>query len=160
VLVYVADAGNDRVQEFSRDSRNLIFENEFGWDELSYPSGVAVGRSYIYVSDTDNDRVVAYDRDSLDFVFEFGTRGSGDRQFRGPQGLAYDTEYDELYVADAGNSRIMAFDEEGYYLFKWGTLGTGDLQFDRPRSVAAYNRIVYVADTGNNRVSKFSIGRS
>jgi tripartite motif-containing protein 71 len=52
-----------------------------------------------------------------------------------------------IYVTDAGNSRIQVFDPSGYYLRKWGTAGTNDGQFQFPYGMAidiADN--VYVAD--------------
>jgi hypothetical protein len=41
----------------------------------------------------------------------------------------------------------------------WGTFGTGDGQFDYQHGVAvASDGIVYVSDTFNNRIQKFSLG--
>jgi DNA-binding beta-propeller fold protein YncE len=43
------------------------------------------------------------------------------------------------------------------YLYKWGTLGAADGQFNSPQGVAVDGSgHVYVADTGNNRIQKFT----
>jgi len=48
---------------------------------------------------------------------------------------------------------------EGVFGSKWGTEGTGDGQFDNPAGVAvASDGSVYVADSLNDRIQKFSLG--
>ena len=49
---------------------------------------------------------------------------------------------------------------EGVFIIKWGTQGTGDGQFDYPVDVAvASDGSVYVAEIGNQRIQKFSVGQ-
>ena len=55
------------------------------------------------------------------------------------------------------NHRIEKFDSNGTFLTKWGSWGSGDGQFKYPYGVAVDSSgNVYVADTGNNRIQKFS----
>ncbi len=91
-----------------------------------------------------------------DFVKEWGTRsGTGDGELSAPQGAAVDSA-GNVYVADAGNSRIQKFDSTGDFVTKWGSQGSGDDQFTSPRSVAVDSSgNVYVADYANNRIQKF-----
>ena len=39
----------------------------------------------------------------------------------------------------------------------FGGAGDGARQFNAPEGVAYFNRIVYVADTGNHRISRFRL---
>jgi DNA-binding beta-propeller fold protein YncE len=46
---------------------------------------------------------------------------------------------------------------EGVFVSKWGTYGAGDGELDWPYGVAvAPDGSVYVADTNNHRIQKFS----
>ena len=46
---------------------------------------------------------------------------------------------------------------EHHFKGMWGSFGTGDGQFDRPRGIAVdSDGNVYVADSGNNRIQKFT----
>jgi DNA-binding beta-propeller fold protein YncE len=70
-----------------------------------------------------------------------------------------------VYVADIDNHRIQKFTSAGVFLTKWGTNGTGDGEFgpriDDPMALGvavAPDGSVYVADTENHRIQKFSVG--
>src|SRR5713226_3775049 len=69
------------------------------------------------------------------FVTKWGSFGSGDGQFNLPDGLGVDSS-GNVYVADAGNSRIQKFTSGGAFITKWGGLGSGDGQFNIPEGVA------------------------
>jgi len=66
---------------------------------------------YVLLAATDTDLgarhlLYKYDRTG-EKLLEFGTEGSGERQFRGPRGLAYKNGI--LYIADTGNNRIVRY---------------------------------------------------
>jgi hypothetical protein len=62
-----------------------------------------------------------------------------------------------LYLADAGNHRILVFDTAGTILRQWGGLGSGNGQFNMPSGLAIdSNDLVYVADTYNHRIQVFT----
>jgi len=106
------------------------------------------------VADWLNDRVEKFSNTGV-FILEWGSNGSGDGQFDGPQGVFLDAN-DNAYVADSFNNRIEKFTSTGTFLTKWGSTGAGDGQFNSPFSVAVgSNGDVYVSDTNNNRVQKF-----
>jgi DNA-binding beta-propeller fold protein YncE len=109
---------------------------------------------------------------------EVGSSGSGAGQLAGPRGLAIDGA-GNIYVAEAGNSRISVFGPDGTFIhaFGWGVdtgaaafevcttattcqtgiAGGGAGQFNFPSGVAldgAGN--LYVAEISNNRISVFS----
>src|ERR1700722_2844332 len=97
-----------------------------GADSLCLPGGVAVDSSgNLYVADTSNNRVLEYNQPfvqgiAFGFVANvvFGQGGSFTRTFCAqtaaglcfPQGVASDSS-DNLYVADAGNNRVLEYNQ-------------------------------------------------
>ena len=85
---------------------------------------------------------------------------SGDAiAFKAPTGIALDAD-GNLYVMDAGNSRVVKFDRRGRPLLAWGQQGEGDGQFRVVSENTGYLSLdregnVYVADTDNQRIQKF-----
>ena len=100
--------------------------------------------------------------EGISFVTAWGSPGSGDGQFRTPNGIAVDDRGD-VYVVDSENNRIEKFSATGRFLGKWGrnggdgSAGSGDGEFNFPYGVAADGwGNVYVADGRNNRIQKFT----
>ncbi|MDO8871952.1 MAG: hypothetical protein Q7V05_04365 [Methanoregula sp.] len=156
--VYVADAGNHRIQKFSSTGSFLTKWGTLGSTDgqFSNPSGVAVDSSgNVYVADTNNNRIQKFSS-SGSFLAKWGTVGTGDGQLDNPTGVAVDSS-GNVYVADQINNRIQKFSSSGSFLAKWGTQGSGDDQFWQPTGVAVDSSgNVYVADLRNNRIQKFS----
>jgi len=62
-----------------------------------------------------------------------------------------------VYVADAGNTRIQKFTSDGIFISKWGSYGHGDDQFISILGLGVDGvGIVYVLDYLNNRIQKFT----
>ncbi len=94
--------------------------------------------------------------ESYVFVGNWGREGSGDGEFRFPQGVAVDSS-GNVYVADRNNDRMQKFTPGGVLLKKWGTNGEGEGEFEWPSGVAVdTSGNVYVADTSNHRIQKFT----
>ena len=81
----------------------------------------------MYITDTKNARVQKFDSNGT-FLTKWGSKGTGDGQFQGPEGIDVDTS-SNVYVADTKNARVQKFDSNGTFLTKWGTFGTEDGQF-------------------------------
>ena len=61
-----------------------------------------------------------------------------------------------IYVADAGNNRILKFSSGGKFLAEVGGYGWGEQEFDRPYDVSATSGLnVFVADYGNHRIQRY-----
>jgi DNA-binding beta-propeller fold protein YncE len=96
----------------------------------------------------------------FEFLRAWGTEGNAPGQFRTPDGIAVDLR-GNVYVADRENNRIQKFDSNGSLIAIWGrgdgSLGLGPGEFNGPYAVATdgYGN-VYVLDSRNNRVQKFS----
>ncbi|MFN3597299.1 MAG: hypothetical protein ACK41D_08515 [Rubricoccaceae bacterium] len=96
----------------------------------------------------------------------------GDFRFARPTGLALAADATGyLFVTDGARDSLYVFNRSGVegvapppgarsprpVKVSFGGRGSGPLQFNDPQGVAYFRRIVYVADTGNNRISRFRL---
>ena len=73
-------------------------------------------------------------------------------RFEQPEGSALDN-FGNIYIADAGKDSIYKFNSFGDELESFG----GPDLFSQPHGVAHFDKTLYVADTGNNRILRFSL---
>lgn len=92
----------------------------------------------------------------------FGQAGTGNGQFADAHGIAVAPD-GTIYVTDSNNNRVEHFTADGQFINAWGTLGSVDEgtaldgTFKEPWGIAVGpDGSVYVADTWNYRVQKFS----
>jgi uncharacterized protein (TIGR03663 family) len=104
----------------------------------------------------------------LETVTVLGQQGNAEGLFEAPRNVAVGPD-GTIYVADSGNNRIQRFSEDGAFLTAWGHLckmyenqqgcqtADGAGGFYDPWSLAVdADGFVYVADTWNHRVQKFT----
>ncbi|MBF4692419.1 6-bladed beta-propeller [Fusibacter ferrireducens] len=161
----IADTGNSRIQVFSKNGTWL---SNFGYGHLTLPVGVCTtSDGCTYVADTGGNRIVKFSPLGI-YADSWGTEGMQDGQFRQPFFIASDSQ-DNIYVTDRANSRIQKFDKHGNFITKWGTnggvpnvdpldnWGFGDGDLFLPIGITIDdNDYVYVTDSSNNRVQKFT----
>lgn len=148
--VYVVDTSARRVVVY--DALGLYLRHIDGGDDWVRPTAVAVSPSgeRLYVVDTggvesNRHRVLVHGAQGQR-LGTLGRRGSGAGEFNLPSdaGVAPDGT---LWVLDAGNFRLQAFDGEGRFLRQFGTAGNGLGQLARPRGLAVgRDGLVYVGD--------------
>ncbi|OGF14586.1 MAG: hypothetical protein A2W00_07300, partial [Candidatus Eisenbacteria bacterium RBG_16_71_46] len=166
--ILVADVNNHRIQKFTSSGAYLVL-----WGgappgplpgQFDRPTGVVTDATTdVYVVDSGNHRIQKFASDGpSSYITNWGGLGTGDGKFNSPHGIAVNAA-NEIYVADLGNHRIQKFTSGGTFLLKWGanggdgTPGGGSGAFNSPSAVAVdLSGNVYVADTGNNRVQKFT----
>jgi hypothetical protein len=160
--IYVADSMNNRVQKFTSAGTFLAKFGSFGNgdSQFDWPFGIAVdGSGNIYTaeySNTYNNERIQKFNSSFNFLLKWGSQGTGDGQFKRPNGVAVDGS-NNIYVVETNNYRIQKFTSNGTFVTKWGSYGSGDNQFRAPFGVAVDSAgNVYVADWSNDRVSKFT----
>jgi YD repeat-containing protein len=150
--IWVADYGNNRVQEFSKEG---TFLQKFGSagtgnGQFAGPLNLAFSGGMLYVNDYNNNRVQ-----------KFTTAGKweanlGVGKLSQPYGLASDPRSGNLYVGDYGNERVQEFSTAGAVITKFGSAGSGPGQFTAPTGLAISSAGgIYVVDYGTNRVEEW-----
>ncbi len=150
--VFVADRGNHRIQQFTREG---VFVRTWGTNgsgngQFNQPTGVAVNAAGdVYVSDKNNGRVQQFTATG-NWVRTFGVG-----TLANPEGVAVSPD-GTVYVADAGHQRVQKFTATGTLLATIATSGSANGQLSYAQGVAATDTAVYVADTYNRRVQQFT----
>ncbi|UCC44062.1 MAG: NHL repeat-containing protein [Candidatus Zixiibacteriota bacterium] len=155
LALVVVDGGNRRLARY--DSRlNFFAEIRLEDDEdllkYGYPSGVAVtDYGEVWVADRQNNRIALFDNQARfeRFVGDFGYTGG---QLRGPEKILRDGR-GGFIVCDAGNSRLVAYDEYGNFSRE---LKSAD--FDYP-AAAAVDHLgwLWIVDGSSNRLDCLSL---
>lgn len=153
--LYVADAGNNRVQVVDPNGNFVTEYGSYGWreGEFDYPSDVALSLDTLYVADTGNNRVQYCNL--VHRIFYPIITTSEDYEFDGPQGIDIGRN-GELYVIDTLNHRWVQFTRNHAPVFAMGNFGSSREQFWNPTDIVVnpYNTI-YVVDTGNNSIKSY-----
>lgn len=141
--VFVADTGNNRIEEYTSDG---TFVAQFGGrgsgsGKLNGPTGLAVDHlGNLFVADTGNNRI---QRRSTNGVWSVVGPASA------PRGVAVDA-IGLAYVANTGANEIDVMASNGTIITSWNT-GNGPL--NSPTGIALDGSgKVFVTDAGNNRV--------
>ena len=156
--IYVADAGNNRIEEMNTKGEYVGSFGRTGSEpgQLRNPVAVAIAQGgSVWVADRTNNRIDEFSEAGT-YIGSFGSAGTGGGQFKEPSGIAFSGEY--AYVVDAGNSRVEQFTMSGNYLARFGSAGSGNGQFSAPAEIATepVSGDLYVADSGNSRIEEFS----
>ncbi|MFW6226319.1 MAG: hypothetical protein ACOC3V_05125, partial [bacterium] len=132
------------------------------------PKGIAVtsngnnaGVKKLLVADTNNDRLVEFtinvDNKGIELINPkiIGRRGSGYGEFKGPQGVCYDS-IGNIYVADNANKRIQKLDCQGVYI------SNIIYDFEEPTDVAVGLNTgnIYICDQALKKIIVFDDGFS
>jgi DNA-binding beta-propeller fold protein YncE len=136
----------------------------FGYGEgsLRDPLGISVDRKgNTYVADSQNERVVIFD------LFGNFLKSLGGKTLRKPSGVTVG-EDGLIYVANTEKNNVAIFDPEGNLVLEYGTWGSGMGNFSKPtdlklgkdnKLVVSGANLLFVVDSGNNRICVFEILR-
>jgi len=155
--IAVADTHYHRVVIF--DDRGgvvgMFGEEGEGPGRFIYPADVTQDPDgYLYVSEYGgNDRVQKF-TESGEFVVQFGTVGTDPGQFQRASGLLWHDRI--LYVADAINSRVQAFRDDGTFLRVVSNAGEGELDYPYEVALAA-DETLYVVEYKAGRVTQLAL---
>jgi hypothetical protein len=76
--------------------------------------------------------------------------------FSQPAGVTFDPS-GNLYVVDAAKDSLFRFSSRGIERYSFGGSGSGDMQFRQPTGIAFFDKTLFVADKGNNRIVRFKL---
>ncbi len=157
--IYVADAGDMTVKHFPRaGGPPLVTFTDPAWAVFG---GIAVDdQGYIYVGDSEKQFIWKYtpagERDTLGGNGVLSESGAGIGYVIHPRGLSFDGTY--ILVTDTGHNQVKRLAKDAYascFLFINGPSPTDP--FDSPLdSDSDELGNIYVADTGKNRVLKYT----
>ncbi len=156
--VWVADYGNNRIEEFGEAGE---YKQKFGVEgkgevQFKGPLNIAFSGGKLYVTDNGNDRVEELSTAGK-YEGQFGKEGTGSGEFKSPRGIAAESKTGNLYVTDAGNSRVQEFSPSGKLITKFGSAGSGAGQFSEPTGVVVgASGAVYATDYNNKRVQEWT----
>jgi DNA-binding beta-propeller fold protein YncE len=181
--LFVVDTFEQRVQKFDSTSTCTSQAScpawELQWgsrqpaspasDGFGYPRALTFGDGMVWVGDN-NNAVITFKPDGS-FVHRYGSQGPQPGMFKGGvQGIH--VENGKVYATDVAGCRLQVFDEAkllsassiatapaGTLLENLGSCGSGVNQMTAPRGVAVSpdGNTVYVAETGNNRISVWNL---
>lgn len=159
--ILCVDSLNFRIQKFTSDGELIRrwgrYEpgDERNW-HLGDPFDITVdSKDDNYVTDVFHNLVKKFTRTG-DFIRQWGSSGSGDGEFRQPQGIATFSG-NSILVVEQTNHRVQEFSRDGVFITKWGSQGNQPSQFTGPTGVAI-NKIDdmhYISDTHNHRIQRF-----
>lgn len=145
--IYVADRGNDRVQELNQSGE--FVRSISRPEETEGPDGVALdAQGNIWVSYDAEAKIAEFDTEGK-LLTRWGTKGTGAGKLESAYRLAFGPE-GNIWVAEWGNNRVQVFKPTGKYVFGFGSKGTGLGQFEHANGIA-FSRsgaIAYTLDAG------------
>ncbi|MCK4871657.1 MAG: hypothetical protein KAS72_02920 [Phycisphaerales bacterium] len=165
--VFVSEFGsNDRITTFQPDGTVLRAFGEFGYPDeqtqggdvrFNRPQSIIVDRDAgeIFIADACNHRIVVTDLDG-NALRTFGTPGDGLGELRYPYDLAFLPD-GTLLVCEYGNSRLQRFTRDGEAIAVYGSPGRRAGELTAPWGVVTHGFDVFVLDSRNNRVQRFTL---
>lgn len=154
--LYVIDAGDSSVKVFSTAGTKLLSFGKPGTDpgDMQYPNSIALtDDNELLVSDSNNARVQIFS--SKGKVLGQLEQPIGKRPWLLPRGIAVDG-FGRIHVVDNMSHRINVYDKNKKFLFSYGSKDDRDvgegLNFANGIAIDKELRLIYVADTGNNRI--------
>jgi hypothetical protein len=149
-FVFVADAGNDRVQVLTP---TLDFHCFIGWGPLKRPVRVCASAVVVVVCEVFSHAIAVFNRCDGALVRRIGSKGHGDGEQMYPRGMCFTCGDRHVAIADRGNHRVNVFSVDGEFIRH---VGVGVLRGPQDVAASAFDELV-VADYGNRCLRLFSV---
>jgi glucose/arabinose dehydrogenase/streptogramin lyase len=145
-IVYVADAGKQRVRLFTTSGTPLQVMSSNGvcaFAQVRDADADALGN--VYVANYTNNDVLKLSPSGT-CLTKWGVKGTGNGQFKNPYGVRIATDpvlgTQAVYVADSNNSRMQEFHTDGSYVTQVGGVGSPS----EPGTLFGLRRVAVAAD--------------
>lgn len=175
--IYVADSNNNRINVFEDDgdhdfeygtfcniaqiqdcNDNADGADEDGDGQFNNPISIVIDAlGKFYVVDADNERIQVFDDDG-EFQFKFGSSDSGDDEYLGGvESIVVQTSTRDIFVSNTEQDSISIFGSNGNFLFEFDSFDGEQFQNPSYMVIDNPNDILYVTDSGNDRIVVFEI---
>jgi DNA-binding beta-propeller fold protein YncE len=173
----VADRSKNRTQRYRSDGKFLYQWGEEGTHlgQFDDPWGVTVDPwlGHIYIADSGNNRIQKFFLNGR-FIRSWGDQQNSALGITDPKDVLLNPSYiaidlaGNVYVSNTGKNNIQVYTAKGYRISSWGDYDCPSPSkphipapgmFCGPMGLAidTAGNSIYVADTGNNRIQKFSL---
>jgi sugar lactone lactonase YvrE len=156
-MLYIADRVNNRIVYVNLVGIPIV--HIFGGygsniDQFNYPSDIAVTNTAVYVLDVNNVRVQKWSRNGTNPITM-----PGDETFDSGYNLYVDSD-NNLYVSIYSDHQVVCFapnSPDWTIVAGIGIAGTSGNQLNNPNGLFVDDAFtMYIADTGNNRIQKWT----
>ena len=166
-MYFVCDYTRNQIDRFIFYEPNELYNlgaavpNGFDLSETQYPTGLFTYLTgakfrFLFCQALSYFSVQLLDGDNFNPLIPWPD--GAEIYWQGTFGLAEDVavdEYENIFVVDSRRNQVHKFSPNGVRILCFGKEGTGEEEFKNPKGIAYANKIVYVADTGNNRILRF-----
>lgn len=155
--IYVADAGNKRIDAFSPEGVFLFgIGPKVGPHELQEPVAVAWDKArFVYFVDKGLKKVFKCEPSGA-FIAAWGAEGSGPGQFQSPEALAFDG-HNYLYVLDSKLKRVSVYAKDGHWMTDLFSGGKEDRELLEPAALSVQGSRLLIADKGKGKIVSFDL---
>ena len=154
--IYVADTGNNRMQQFDANGRLVAFVGGFGWEneQFQMPMDIFVYNSLdIYLADYENSRIERYDK-NLNWITSYYSNDNWETkyQFEFPRSVSLSLHGD-FFIVDSQNDRITKFNAAFEPELTFGDFDWGQGVLQNPSHISiSLDDIIYVSDSDAGKI--------
>jgi DNA-binding beta-propeller fold protein YncE/tetratricopeptide (TPR) repeat protein len=155
--VYVADAGNRRIDAFGPNGVFLFaIGPTLGSYELQEPVAPAWDpEGFLYFADKGLKKVFKCDPSGAVRAV-WGSEGRGPGQFESPVSVAFDGR-NYVYTLDSELRRVSVYQKDGHWLTDFFAGGRGERELDAPSAIAVQGDRLLIADPGQGRIETYDL---